>query len=555
MPRSFDAYQAQALRATDRSTYVRVWSEGPSGTLQNMSTLLGEDFFDSVVIDADVDRPISQATFTFGRKVGTLSLVPLDENSPINRDASGTYAPFLHPYRDMRVDVCTLASGARPLESDWVQLWEGISDSVDWGGNGPIKVMARDPMARLNDTFIETVATYGNDSGTKSLETTIQEILTANISSPSMTLTYSATSFNVREYELANVTVLEALQELVNQIGWNLTWRWDASASAMRLTLWQPARTSTAAQYEFTSDDYYVIPHTSLDLAGIRNACEVVYKDTSQAEQAVTSTGSASIALYGRRFMRIDARGTSVVTSGQATTLADNVVDDLEEPNVQQEIDCAFFWPTELGDLYSFAPNDHYTSSQQYAVFGYQHRLTANEKRTRLRTSGKPSGGYMRWHAQEVNEALALRDAGEVLHVDATERSHTGSTALTTLETFEVPPLSDGGVRAIRVRGVFATSGAAGTKALDITYGGASGFTVTAAAGNVQTTIEMVFQALNANTLKITLVSPSSVWPTTFTSSPFSVDVAQDVEFTVDLADAADTATLQLSEITWMGDV
>ena len=133
--RSYSAAQGDALAAADRATYTRVWFADADGALRNVCDLLGEDFFDSVTIDANTDQPISSATFTLKRKSGAHSLVPLDEDSAVNRDASGAYAPFLNPYRNVRVECATLATDAgAPTESDWVYLWQGITDEVDWGG-------------------------------------------------------------------------------------------------------------------------------------------------------------------------------------------------------------------------------------------------------------------------------------------------------------------------------------------------------------------------------------------------------------------------------------
>jgi hypothetical protein len=344
--------------------------------------------------------------------------------------------------------------------------------------------------------------------------------------------------------------VMDALKELVNQIGWNLSWKYNASAGAFRLTLWQPARTSTSALYEFTTDDYYMIPRTSLDLAGIRNACEVVYTDTDGSEQDVTSTGSASISLYGRRFMRIDARGTSVVTSGQATTLADAVVDDLEEPNVQQEADCAFFWPAELGDVYNFAPNRHYSSAQQYAVFGYRHVLTENEKRTQLRVSGKPSGGYMRWHNQEVDEAASET---RIWHLDTTGRSHTGDTSKTTLETVAMPIVRF--MYGFRVRATWAFAGTAGVKTVEVEIDDGS-ITPSIALWQMAATdlslLEMDFVVTVLGNAAARSSAPVQGSPTLTYLPTATLTSPIDLVFSVTLASAADSAVLAHSEVELM---
>lgn len=427
--RTLSTAQTDALSALDRTTFVRVKVEDPDGTMVDVTDHYDQDFLEQVVIEADVDNPISAVTITLRRKSGGYNLAVLDEDSHINRDSSFAYAPFLNPNRDVTIEVATLGSNTTPASGDWVLIWEGIVDEVNWGGDSHVTLRARDPMARLNDTFIETTGDYGDDAGTEDVEDVMQEILDAFISSPSMTLTYTATSFAVREYELGNVTVLEALKALADLIGWNLSWRWDGSASDFRLTLWEPDRTNTTAAYTFGQDDYYVIPRVSLDLEGIRNKGEVVYITSSGTVGTATETRTTSQTLYSTRFIRIDARGTSVVTATQAATMLDAILDDLEEPSVQQEIEAAFFWPVELGDLYAFSANDHYSTEQKWAVFGYRHVLSGRQKRTTLRVGGKPSGGYARWHA--IEQVAQVRKEKPTVAMTVAQSGTTGSLDLT----------------------------------------------------------------------------------------------------------------------------
>lgn len=400
--RTISTAQQAALDLDDRTTHVRVKIEDPDGTMVDITDHYDQDFFDQITIQADLDNPISVATIVLFRKSGPYSISPLDEDSVINLDSSGSYAPFLNPNRDVTVEVCTVPQGA-PADT-WVLIWEGIIDEVDWGGRGSKVVLrCRDPMARLNDTFIESVSSYGNDSGTKDIEDVMQDILTAEISSPSITLVFSATSFVVYAYDLGNVSVLDALLALRDLIGWNLTWKWDSSGGDLALVLWEPDRTNTTAAYTFGEDDYFVLPKVALDQEGIRNKGEVVYLTTAGTVASATDTRTS---LYSTRFIRIDARGTSVVTATQASDLLSNVLDDLEEPSVQQEVEMPFFWPVELGDLYAFSGNDHYSTEQKWGVFGYRHILNGQTKRTVLAVSGKPSGGYDRWHEREVRRPL-----------------------------------------------------------------------------------------------------------------------------------------------------
>lgn len=427
--RTLTAAQTAALASADRATFVRVKVEDPDSNYVSVDGLYDEDFLSQVAIDANLDSPISGATITLFRKAGAHSIAPLDENSVINRDSAGSYAPFVNPGRGITVEVATLMQGSTPAASDWVQVWDGIIDEVDWGGRGSQVVLrCRDRMSRLNDTFIETVTAYGNDSATEDIEDVMQEILTTYISSPAVTLNYTATAFPVFEYDLGNVSVLDALLALRDLIGWNLTWKW--TGSAFGLVLWEPNRSNTTADYTFGPDDYFMLPRVSVSQEGIRNKGEVVYLTTAGTVASATDTRTSSVTLYSTRFIRVDARGTSVVTATQAADLLANVLDDLEEPAVQQEVELPFFWPVELGDLYAFSPNDHYSTEQKWGVFGFRHLLSNNgPRRTILTVSGKPSGGYERWHRVE-RKTTTVRAAPSV-GLQVSQTGSTGSMDLT----------------------------------------------------------------------------------------------------------------------------
>src|SRR5690606_25271285 len=106
---------------------------------------------------------------------------------------------------------------------------------------------------------------------------------------------------------------------------------------------------------------------------------------------------------FGRRFIRLDERGGGIRTSTQANTYLDAVLDDTATPSVVQSVEGAFFWPAELGDLYTWKANGvHYDTDQDYATFGITHVLNATTCRTVFEVTGQPKGGYKRWLAREA---------------------------------------------------------------------------------------------------------------------------------------------------------
>jgi hypothetical protein len=342
---------------------------------------------------------------------------------------------------------------------------------------------------------------------------------------------------------------MEALRALRDHIGWNLHWRWDASESEFRLTLWEPDRTNTTAAWTFGQDDYYAVHRVGLDDDGIRTTWETVYLDTDGVEQSESATDTVSEGIYDRRFARIDARGTSVVTQAQAQALNAAALSDTSIPPLPQQIECALFWPAELGDLYAFSPNREYDTEQKAAVFAYQHILTPDKCRTLFTLSGKPSGGYARWHGVAEASFTELA-AGAILHTDNSVRSHTGDTFFTVLATVKVPALHPG--RKISVRGGFRGTGSGGNKAFAITYTEAvSNFYE--AFSDEEMEFEFIIHATGLNEVTGTTVRQPSVVSTTIDTVTSDLDESHEVVFAVTLDDAADTAVLRLSQVTWLG--
>lgn len=403
MARLTTSEQAAALAALDRRTHTRVYVEDPDGTMVDVTTYKGENWLTECVLEATTDAPIGRATIGLWRRSGVYSIAPLLETSPANRDAGDNYAPFVNPHRRVRIETATLLAG-HPVASDqWVNLWEGVIDEIEWGGFASrVTLHCRDTLADLNDTIIEDVTEYGDDATTPAAEDVMQLILDAE--APAYTLaTPVSPGFGLYAYELGRVSVLEALKAIVDLFGWNIHSRWSDIASAHQLTLWEPNRTATTADWTIGPDDYYDVRSLSLSLAGIRNKIEVVYTDLDGAEQTESVSDATSIGYYGTRFMRVDARGTSIVTDTQASALANNLLVDLSTPDAVQEIESAFWWPLELGDMVTYTANgEHYDTDQTWATFGYRHVLGPNQTRTFIQARGKPSGGYARWHDAEA---------------------------------------------------------------------------------------------------------------------------------------------------------
>lgn len=148
---------------------------------------------------------------------------------------------------------------------------------------------------------------------------------------------------------------------------------------------------------------------------------------------------------------------------------------------------------------------------------------------------------------------------GTVLHIDATTRSHTGNTTLTVKESFPVPALYQQGKQyAVRCEAFFASSGALNTKGVGVGWSDGSagvGRTVTLATGDQAQRIQITVQPSGAATAIASFDHPELAGFSGSLTNPCDADGPGVIEFTVQLANGADSVSLLMSQVTWLGEV
>lgn len=383
----------------------RVSVANASGTMIDLTTLEGFDWTEYFECGEDIDNPVG--TFSMGitrdmTHVDELSAAPVWGGSPVNRDDAAAYAPLLYPGRRVLAECAIKSPGVTPSGGDWVPLFEGRIDNVDWHAT-PIVVSGRDNAGVLVDTFVQsTLPLFTLPPGAVDIEDVMQAALDLNYipaptiytpASPGFAITDAATKPQEKK------SLWETLQQdYALLIGWELRYRYDAS-DVSQLTFRDPDRARTSIDTTFGPDEYQDITSLDINNLDVRNKIRVNGFDVNGQEITALAQDLTSISANGIRYMEINLPlGSQLNTDTELQVLADAALADLKDPLTTQEMKTLFFYPVQLGDRYTFEPNaDHYDDPQDLAVTGYRHRLEAGEGWTTMQVRGTVAGSYHAW--------------------------------------------------------------------------------------------------------------------------------------------------------------
>lgn len=366
------------LTKISRRVDLKVEIEDGDGTMQNMTDFKGKDWVISATWGEDIDTDCMQVTIELQRELFNDSLAPLVQTARTNLNLAGTYDPIINLERRVKVWTRYAPADSTADAQAWMFMFDGNIDVIDWGSE-VVRVDARDKYRDLQDTFIETVGTYGTVGG-EPLEDVIDALLTDYIPSPLTAPTlYTATSpgWNLLEFATTKQSLGAQISLLTDQIGWRCRFIYDSGSASFRLNLYTLDRAATTSLRTFTQDEYWSIPLLEITTKDIRNAVTV---------NGETRTDSTSITAYRRRWMGIQEDSSSNIdTAGEARDFADIVLNDLAYPKMNKRVEMPYFAFVELGDLYTFSANDiHYTANTKFAIVSYRHTITENECTTQM---------------------------------------------------------------------------------------------------------------------------------------------------------------------------
>jgi hypothetical protein len=411
--RLLTAEQAAAQLHPDRASHVRVRIDSTGlGNFVDLTNYEGRNWLGAVSYEEGIDNPTMTASFELRREAFGLSLSPMLTFAKPNQASWLSYLPFLAIGRSVIIETATLASDTTPLAADWVNVFEGEIDDLDFGGAASkIRISCRDKGGRLLDAWIENQSVYGSAFPGTAVETVMQQILNAWAPSPVPTLYVPASpSFNLVPYVQEKAPILEALRKISQQFGWDVKYRWDAGTSTWRLTLFDPGRAQVNPDYTIGPSRYTDLSSVKVSKQSIRNYIRIVWTDAVTRVRQITVVQDVnSITKYGKRFMELaEAASSQIDTAAEALALGNAALSDLAEPGIEKSAELPYFFPVETCDYLGFTANGvHYDTDQKLGIVSARHTFEKERSTTVLACRGKPSGAFSRWLAAEARSGVA----------------------------------------------------------------------------------------------------------------------------------------------------
>lgn len=216
------------------------------------------------------------------------------------------------------------------------------------------------------------------------------------------------TGWSVKSFKSGRDHLLPILRKLAQEIGWECRYRWNDNVSLHVLTMYEPDRAASAADWTHQPSMYGTPTKCSVSRADIRNWWEVTY-GRAGSRTSVQVENAASQAKYGfRPAMIAEASSSQIDTVTEATAMANAALSDTKEPTALISIPVPLFWPVMLGDMHKCVADDQrFDTDQTLAVTAFSHEFSHKGARTVLDLRGKPSGGSKRWLEIEGRAGVA----------------------------------------------------------------------------------------------------------------------------------------------------
>lgn len=334
---------------------------------------------------------------------GFPSLAPRRADSEINL-VDGEYDPLLWPDRQIFIEAATSTDGSTP--EAWVPVFHGVlGDDIDSVSQPhTVQIYCRDLAAKLlMDDHIVGPVTYEN----KYASQIIQQILIDRhaVGGVPMVVPFRAIGEDdhwIERYTIENQTAWQAIQNIVDQSGWDVRWKLDESDHTFKLTYWLPSTDMDDVDWIIESGD---VRAETLKISDVqrRNRVEIAFRDADGVKrEVVATTGETPI-----RLCRIEEGDTSTIQDeAAAQRFADRVLSYLKDLHATDQLDLPFNPYIGLFDVIENRASRVRSMPERYAVDSRTLEFSADSWKLTLVASGSVGVRPQRWIDKETRPGV-----------------------------------------------------------------------------------------------------------------------------------------------------
>lgn len=255
------------------------------------------------------------------------------------------------------------------------------------------------------------------------IETVIQQVLNDNGLSNVVLEVPVSPAWAVKGYKQDRSSVMDAIQAMVDQLGWYVRFEWHAGSSSYKLTLAEPDRASVTVHKVLDQVEEDQCDELGLAAWDVRNVIRVVYTDSSSDFDGLgnpvritrEAIDAVSVAKYGRKFMEVaEDASSSIDTVAEADRLLEAIRDDLCEPTLGTRYSFPIDFYLELGDRITLpADTLRFTTAQTLATWALSHTFNANGAKTSVGLRGQAAARLAGWLGLDGSDVHQLSLANE----------------------------------------------------------------------------------------------------------------------------------------------
>lgn len=335
---------------------------------------------------------VGSGLFTFARSKNTDSLSPLVQAST-HRFGDGR--PVLDPTCEVNLNITIESPPGTAV--GFLRRFTGRIDRVNVAASGTrISVQCRDGGGKYLNRFMTQAASYG----TGPIETVMGNVLAGNGFAATDLFVPVSPGFVIDvPFWAGEITVLEALRILAQQIGWDVRWyeHGPHPFTTQGLVFYDPGRTRVIGDCTFSGRNYKEVTELSISDEDVRNDWWGWYPG---AVAPVHRFDQTSIDRYGLRSSVIGEaiRSLNISTEAAMGRFLDAALADNKDPFATHEIRRPIFPVVELNDMHDYTPyfSELYNQTMTMAVRGYREDWKAGPGTswTTIQSGGTPIAAY-----------------------------------------------------------------------------------------------------------------------------------------------------------------